>query len=57
MVMFVDLKAVFNTMDRAILIETMRRRDIREELIERIEEVLSETRCRMRMQGEVGERF
>jgi len=38
--MFVDLKAVFDSMDREMLLCAMRQREIREELIKRIEEVM-----------------
>lgn len=40
---FVDLKAVFNLMDKGALIEAMKRRGIRCRLITRVEELLRET--------------
>lgn len=52
-VMFVDLKAAFDTTDKAILLEIMEKSGIREGLIRRIEEVLRKTRCRMKVQREV----
>lgn len=36
--MFVDLRAAFDSMDRGELIKAMRKRRVREGLIERIEE-------------------
>lgn len=45
--MFIDLKA-FDAVNREILGETMRGRGIEEGLIERVREVLKETRSRMK---------
>lgn len=53
--MFVDLKAAFDSVDRGVLIEAMRKRGIREGLIERIGEVLRETRSRVRVGERMGE--
>lgn len=55
--LFIDLKAAFNSVDRKILVKTMRERRIRERLIVRIEEMLRETRSRLRIRKEVGENF
>lgn len=55
--LFVDLKAAFDSVDRKVLIETMTERGIREGLIERVEEIMRETRSRVRLGGGVGERF
>lgn len=55
--LFVDLKAAFDSVDRKVLIETMTERGIRERLIERVEEIMRETRSRVRLGGGVGERF
>ena len=46
--MFVDLKAA---LDRSVLGKSMRRRRIREELVIRVEEVLRETRSKVRRRG------
>jgi len=37
--LFIDLKAVFDSVDRGVLIEAMRERGIREGLVSRVEEV------------------
>lgn len=42
-VMFVEMKAVFNSVDREILLEGMRKRAVREGMVARCEEVLKET--------------
>lgn len=42
-VLFVDLKAVFDSMDRGLLIKEMRKREVREGLVRRCEEILRET--------------
>lgn len=47
-VIFVDLKAAFDTVDRRVSCETMKERGIRERLIGRVKEVLRETRSRVR---------
>lgn len=52
--LFVDLKAAFDSVDRKILVKTMRERGIREGLIVRIEEMLRETRSRVRIRGDRG---
>lgn len=53
--MFVDLRAAFDSVDRGVLIEAMRERGIREGLIMRTEEILGETRSRIRVGGSIGE--
>lgn len=55
--LFVDLKAAFDKVDRGILVGTMRKRGIREGLVERVARVLEETRSRIRVGKEVGESF
>lgn len=50
--LFVDLKATFDSVDRKVLIETMTEKGIRERLIERVEEIMRETRSRVRLRGE-----
>jgi len=42
-VTFVDMKAAFDSVDREILIRMMRRKEIRESLVVRCEEMLEET--------------
>lgn len=42
-VLFVDLRAVFDTVNREILLKTMRERGVREELEKRCEKVVRET--------------
>lgn len=51
---FVDLKAVFGSVDRKI--KAVRERGIREGLVERTEKVLRETRSRVRVGEVMGER-
>lgn len=55
--LFIDLKVAFDSVNRRILIETMRERGIREGLIKRVEEVLGETSCRVKVGRVIGERF
>jgi len=55
--MFVDLKAAFDSVDREVLIGTMRQRGIREGLIERVEEMLRETRSRVKVRDKTREGF
>lgn len=54
---FIDLKTAFDSVDRNVLIEVMRERGVREGLIRRIEEILRETKCRVRVRGQIGEEF
>lgn len=56
-VLFVDLRAAFDSVDRGELIKSMRKKGMREGLIERTEELLRETKCRVRVGGKVGEEF
>jgi len=55
--LFVDLKAAFDSVDREVLIVALRGRGISEGLVERIEEVLRETKSRVRVGKELGESF
>jgi len=57
MALFVDLKVAFNSVDRGIMYKAMRERGIREGLIERVREVLRETKSRVKVGGELGESF
>lgn len=45
-VMFVDLKAAFDSIDREMLVETLRERGVRKGITKRIEQVVRETRSR-----------
>lgn len=54
---FVDLKATFDTVDRKILLKRMRKKGIRKELIGMVEETLWGTRCRVKVQGKMGAKF
>ncbi|XP_011859447.1 PREDICTED: golgin subfamily A member 6-like protein 22, partial [Vollenhovia emeryi] len=54
---FVDLRAAFDSVDRGVLLREMRGREVREGLVERVEEVLRETKSRVKVGGEVGEAF
>jgi retron-type reverse transcriptase len=51
---FVDLKAAFDSVDRNVLIRAMRERGVREGLVRKVEEMLRETKSRVRV-GQVGE--
>lgn len=55
--LIVDLKAVFDLGERETVIRAMRRREIKEELIVTLGEVLSEARSRERIGKEIGEDF
>lgn len=52
-----DLKAAIDSLDRGVLLQTMRRRGVRKGLVERMGEILRETRSRVRVGGEMGENF
>lgn len=41
-----DLKVAFDTVSRKTVVEAVKERGVREGLVERIEEVLRETRCK-----------
>lgn len=56
-VLFVDLKAAIDSLDRGVLLQAMRGRGVREGLVERVGEILRETRSRVRVGGEMGENF
>lgn len=47
--LFVDLKAAFDSVDKGVLKREMRARRIRERLIGRVEEVMRETKSRVRV--------
>ena len=54
---FMDLKGAFDKIDRKVLWEMMRRRGISDVLIERVKEIYEETRCVVRIGGEVSKEF
>jgi len=54
---FVDLKAAFDSVDREELLKALREGGVREGLVERVAEILRETKSRVRMRGELGEDF
>ena len=56
-VLFVDMKAAFDSVDREVLVKAMRGRGVREGLVVRCEEVLRETKGRVRVGEEGGEYF
>jgi len=56
-VLFVDLKTAFDSVDREKLIEAMRERGVREGLVRRCEEVLKETVSRVSVGDREEERF
>jgi len=55
--LFIDLKAAFDSLDRGVLIGAMRERGVREGLVERVEEILRETKSRVRIGRQWGEEF
>lgn len=57
MVLFVNLKAAIDSLDRGVLLQTMRGRGVKKGLVERVGEILRETRSRVRVGGEMGENF
>lgn len=56
-VMFLDMKAVFDSVDRKMLVKAMRDRGMSEELVGRCERILRETISKVRVGGREGERF
>jgi len=54
---FVDLKAAFDTVDREEVVKAMRERGVREGLVVRVEEMLRETKSRVRVGKRIGEEF
>lgn len=55
--MFIDLKVAFDSVDREVLMRTIRGRGVRKELVVRVREIYAETRNRVRVGGEMGEKF
>lgn len=56
-VMFLNMKAAFDSVDRDILLESMRKREVREGLMMRYEELLKETASKVRVGEKEGSRF
>lgn len=56
-VLFIDMKAAFDSVDRDSLMESMRKRGVKEGLVARCEEVLRETTSRVRVEEKEGDRF
>ncbi|XP_076659971.1 uncharacterized protein LOC143363245 [Halictus rubicundus] len=56
-IFFVDLKAAFDSVDREVLVKALRERGVREGLVVRCEEMLRETRSKVRVGGEEGATF
>lgn len=48
---FVDMKTVFNMVDRRVLLKIMKERGIREGLIERVGEIMKESKSRVMAGG------
>ncbi|XP_076301876.1 uncharacterized protein LOC143219998 [Lasioglossum baleicum] len=57
LVLFVDMKAAFDTVDREVLAGSMRKAGVREGLVERCVEVLRETRSKVRVEKKEGKSF
>lgn len=57
MALFVELKSAFDSVNREVLLKTMRQRGIREGLVERVVKVMREMRSRVMVGGEVEEGF
>ena len=57
LVLFVDMKAAFDSVDREVLARSMRKAGIREGLVKRCVEVLRETKSKMRVGEKEGESF
>lgn len=55
--LFVELKLAFDSVNREVLLKTMRQRGIREGLIERVMKMMREMRSRVMVGGEVEEGF
>lgn len=54
---FVDLKAAFDSVDRKNLINALREGELRERIIERIEEMLKETKSKVKVGGQLSKGF
>lgn len=56
-VLFVDLKAAFDSVNRGVLLKALRERGVRERLVKRCEEIVRETVSRVRIGKREGEKF
>lgn len=56
-ILFVDMKAAFDSVDRGKLIEAMRRRRVREGIVRRCMEILRERSCKVRIGVREGKEF
>lgn len=54
-VLFVNLKAAFDMMDRKVLEEPMREKRVRERLVGRVEKMFRETKSRVNVREKKGE--
>lgn len=52
-----DLKTAFDSVDKKVLFEVMREREMREGLRSRVEEIYGETRSKVRIGMSLGESF
>ena len=55
--LFVDFKAAFDSVNRSMLWKAMKEREVDEELLDRIKEVFTETKTRVRIREEKGEEY
>jgi len=55
--LFVNLKVAFDSVDRRVLVEDMKKRGIRRGLVEKVKEILRQTKSKVRVEREVGESF
>ena len=55
--LFVDFKVAFDSVNRSILWKAMKEREVDEELVDRIKEIFTEMRTRVRIREEKGEEF
>lgn len=56
-VLFIDLKAAYDSVDRRLLVECLRKKGVSEQIISWINEVYKETWCKVRVGECVSERF
>ncbi|XP_070529779.1 calponin homology domain-containing protein DDB_G0272472-like [Cardiocondyla obscurior] len=56
-IVFIDMKAAFDSVDRRKLVETMKKRGVREGLIRRCEEILEETVNKVKVKDKEGKSF
>lgn len=56
-VLFTNLRAAFDLVDRGVLIGMMRTKGIKEGLMRRVKEVLRKTKNKLKVGGELGKSF